>query len=108
MASPDPRIKAYQEANKAWASRPEYESPITFGPMQARGKARVDGTVIICMYVLLFSLIAFWVLFLGWFVCFWEGTWVCERWMLERWGQRGRRNLGESEDGRGKTYMTVS
>jgi carbonic anhydrase len=46
-AIPDPRIKSFLEANKAWATSPTFESPIPFLEMQKRGRGRPDGTVIV-------------------------------------------------------------
>lgn len=50
MAAPDPRIKAFIDANKTWASSPEYKAPIPFLQMQKGGRARPDGTVIVCEF----------------------------------------------------------
>jgi len=45
--TPDPRIKAYLEANAEWANSPNYKPPIPFLEMQKKGRAREDGTVIV-------------------------------------------------------------
>jgi len=45
--SPDPRIDAYLSNNRKWASSPTYTAPIPFPEMQAKGRAREDGTLIV-------------------------------------------------------------
>ena len=50
MAPPDPRILSYLEANKTWAASPGHKSPIPFLEMQKGGRARVDGTVMLCTF----------------------------------------------------------